>query len=72
MSNISPCRCQCPVSVSVNGGHKTCKDTDSEFPGSREILSIFMEADRHHSICCIECLFDAVPMMDVDINVQHS
>ena len=33
--------------------------------------SKLVEADSHDSVCSKEGLFNPIPMMDVDINIQH-
>lgn len=31
-----------------------------------------MEADGHDSVCVVECLFDAVAVVHIDVQVQDS
>lgn len=38
---------------------------------SREVLSILVERDSHHTVCGVEGLLDSVSVVDVDVNVQH-
>lgn len=40
--------------------------------GAREEVSISMEADSHHAVRHVEGLFDAVAMMDVNVDVEHT
>ena len=39
---------------------------------SREVLSILVERDSHYTVCGVERLLDAITVVDVDVNVQHS
>ena len=46
--------------------------TYSQISSSREVLSVLVEADGHDSVRGIEGLLHAVPVMDVDIDVQDT
>ena len=39
---------------------------------SREVLSILVERDSHHTVCGVEGFLDSISVVDVDVNVQHS
>ena len=39
---------------------------------SREVLSILVERDSHHTVCGVEGLLDSIAVVDVNVNVQHS
>lgn len=39
---------------------------------SREVLSIFMEGAGHHSVGRIECFFNAITVMNINIYIQDS
>ena len=38
----------------------------------KEIVTIFMKADGHDSICKLKCLLNTISMMDVDVNVENA
>ena len=40
--------------------------------GTREEVSVSMEADSHHAVRHVEGLFDAVAVMDVNVDVEHT
>ena len=42
-----------------------------EVSSSREVLPIFMEGHSHDPVCSVEGFLHSVPMVDVDIDVQH-
>lgn len=42
-----------------------------EVSGSREVLPVFMEGHRHDPVCGVEGLLHSVPMVDVNVYVQH-
>ena len=48
------------------------RKTDPDLSRSREIFSIFMETDGHHTICRVESLFHTVSMVAIDVDVQHA
>lgn len=50
----------------------TKKGTYSQFTGPREIFSILVKTDCHHAISRIESFFNAISVVNIDINVQHS
>ncbi len=41
-------------------------------PSTWEVVLEFVERASHHSVCQIECLFNTVPMVNVDVNIKHS
>ena len=43
-----------------------------EVASSGEIFAVFVEGDRHDSVGCVESLFNAVTMVNVNIDVQHT
>ena len=43
--------------------------TYPQVAGTWEIFSIFMKADRHHTISSVESLLNPITMMTVDVNV---
>jgi hypothetical protein len=45
------------------------EQTNPEFPSTGKVLPVFMETDRHYTICGVECLFNAVSMMNINIYV---
>ena len=45
--------------------------TYAELASSREILSVFVEADCHDTVGRVEGLFHAVAVVAVDVDVQH-
>jgi hypothetical protein len=45
------------------------RQTHTKFACPREIFTILVEADGHHSVGSIERLFDSISMMTVDIDV---
>lgn len=48
-------------------------DTDiAELSGTGEILAVFVERDGHDSVCGVESFFNAVTMVDVDVDVQDT
>ena len=40
-------------------------------PSGKEVPEL-MERHGHHSICGVECLFDAIPVMNININVDYT
>merc|ERR1719300_2271443 len=42
------------------------------FSGTREVFAVFVEADGHNPVCCVEGLLNPITMMDVDIYVENS
>ena len=38
--------------------------------GSREVVLELMERASHHSIGKVECFFDSIAMVDIDVNVE--
>ena len=42
------------------------------FPSSREELAIFVKAGGHDPVRGVECFFDAVTVMHVDVDIQDS
>jgi hypothetical protein len=45
--------------------------THPKITGSREELSILVEADCEHAVSCVKCLFYAVSVMNVNIDVEN-
>jgi hypothetical protein len=43
-----------------------------KFAGAREVLAVLVERDRHHTISAVEGLFDAVTVVHVNVDVQHT
>lgn len=39
---------------------------------SREKFSVFVERARHDPICGVECLFNAVTVVHVNVDVEHT
>lgn len=37
-----------------------------------EELAVLVERDAHHSIGCVECFLDTIPVMNININVQYA
>lgn len=46
--------------------------TYPEVTGAREVLAVLVEGHGHDSVRCVESLLHTVPMMDVNVYVQHS
>jgi hypothetical protein len=46
--------------------------TYSQLASTRKKLPIFVKADRHYSVCCVERLFYAIAMVNVYVNIQNS
>lgn len=44
----------------------------SHLSGSREELSVFVEAGRHDSVGRVERLFDAVSVVHINVDVEDS
>ena len=42
-----------------------------EVSRSGEKLAVLVKRARHHTICSIECLFYAISMMHIDVNIQN-
>jgi hypothetical protein len=40
--------------------------------GSRKEFAVFVEADRHDAVRGVECFFNTISMMDVNVDVQNS
>ena len=40
-------------------------------PSSREVFPEFMEATSHDTVSCVERFLNTVPVVAVDVNVQH-
>lgn len=38
----------------------------------KEIIAILMKTNSHHSVAQIECLFDSIAMVDVNVEVEHA
>lgn len=38
----------------------------------KEVVAVLVERHRHHPVRQVERLLDAVAMVDVDVNVEHS
>lgn len=51
---------------------KRSKGTYPHITRTWEKLSKPMKTRRHHPISSVECLFDAVAVMDIHVNVQDS
>ena len=45
------------------------EQTNPELPSTGKVLPVFVETDRHYTICCVECLFNTVSMMNINIYV---
>jgi hypothetical protein len=43
--------------------------TNPEFPSTGKVLPVLMETDRHYTICCVECFFNTVSVMNINIYV---
>lgn len=44
----------------------------SQLAGAREILAVFVEGYRHDSIRRVKGFFDAVAVVDIDVDVEHT
>ena len=44
----------------------------AKFSRAREIFAIFVERNRHDPVGGIERLFDAVAMMNIDVDIKHT
>ncbi len=51
---------------------KSIEHAQSRTCSREEVVAIFVERQRHDAVRQIERLLHAVPMVDVDINVQHA
>ena len=38
----------------------------------KEVVAVLVKGDGHHAVGGVECLLNAVPVVDVDINVEHA
>lgn len=48
-------------------------DTDiAELTGTREIFAVFVKRHGHDSVCGVESFFNAVTVVDVDVDVQDA
>jgi hypothetical protein len=47
-------------------------ETHLDVPRSREVISKLVETRRHHPVRRVERFFHPVPVMNVDIDVEHS
>jgi hypothetical protein len=43
-----------------------------DVPCPREIVFEFVEAACHDSVSQVECLFDSISMMDINVNIENS
>ena len=43
-----------------------------EFPCPREELSILVKANRHHPVCGVECFFNPVAVVHIDVDIQYA
>ena len=46
--------------------------THSEISGAGEVLAVLVEGDGHDPVGGVEGLFDAIAVVNVDIDVQHA
>ena len=37
-----------------------------------EVFLVLVEAESHDSICMVECFFDSIAMVDIDVDVDHA
>lgn len=44
----------------------------AQLSSTREVLAVFMEGNGHDSVGCVECFFDTVAMVDIDIDVEDA
>ena len=47
-------------------------DAQSLTRAGKEVISVFMKWDSHHSISEIKCFLDTITVMHIDINIQNS
>ena len=57
--------------ISISENHKQAISISPKISCSREVLSILVERDSHHTVCGVERLLDSISVVDVDVNVQH-
>ena len=58
--------------ISISENHKQAISISPKISCSREVFSILVERDSHHTVCGVEGLLDTISVVDVDVNVQHS
>lgn len=47
------------------------KEAHTDIPSPWEEFAVFVEADCHDSVCCVEGFLYTISMVDVDVDVQH-
>ena len=58
--------------IFISENRKQAHSISPKISCSREVLSILVERDSHHTVCGVEGLLDSISVVDVDVNVQHS
>lgn len=44
----------------------------AQFASAGEVLSVLVEGDRHDTVRGVECLLDAIAMMDINIDIENT
>ena len=57
--------------IFISENRKQALSVSPKISCSREVLSILVERDSHHTVCGVERLLDSISVVDVDVNVQH-
>ncbi len=60
-----------PKSPSPSLGVIQARSTHPEVSSTREVLPVLVEGDGHDAVRRVERLLDAVPVVNIDIDVQH-
>ena len=58
--------------IFISENRKQALSVSPKISCSREVLSILVERDSHHTVCGVERLLDSISVVNVDVNVQHS
>lgn len=65
-------QCPCPERKGASAGNR-CNEKEPpsypQFSRPGEVLSVFVETDRHHSVGGIESLLHTIPVMAVDVDI---